>query len=88
VAIGDAGRQQARRVAAELRREGFSTDLDHDDRGLKAQFRAANNAAAKRVVVIGEKEMESRRYTVKEMSSGDETQVPFDEIARSLAERR
>jgi histidyl-tRNA synthetase len=88
VAMGDASRQEARRLAAVLRERGFSTDLDHAGRGLKAQFKAANGLGAKHVVVIGDKELAGGRYTVREMSTGDQTQVDFAEIAEFLAAGR
>lgn len=87
VSLGDRARKVARAVAANLRSEGFSTDLDFAGRGVKAQFKAANQLGAEWVVVIGDKEIDTGLYTVKKMSTGDEQQVQPARLAGYLKVR-
>lgn len=72
---GKQGPAQALRVASQLRAAGLSTDLDFDARRTGAQFKAANRAGAKHVVVVGDREVQSGRYTVRDMTSGKETEI-------------
>lgn len=85
VAINVKARKVSFALAAILRSEGFSVDLDFAERGMKAQFKAANLLGAQWVVVLGDKELESGTYTVKRMSSGDEAAVQALRIPAYLA---
>ncbi len=87
VSIGDRGRTAAFSLAAKLREAGFTTDLDYAGRVMKGQFKAANSRGANWVVVIGEKELESGKYTVRQMNTGDEEELPPSRIAGYLAVR-
>jgi histidyl-tRNA synthetase len=86
VSVGDRGRRQALKVASMLRDAGISTDLDFAGRALKGQFKAADRARARWVVVIGDKELDAGRYTVRSMSSGQESSVAADELIGFIAD--
>ena len=88
VSIGERARLVARAVVANLRSEGYATDLDFAGRDVKAQFKAANNLGARWVIVIGDKEIETGLYTVKNMETGEEQQVQPARLAGYLAVRR
>ncbi|MGQ0678447.1 MAG: histidine--tRNA ligase [Actinomycetota bacterium] len=87
VAIGEAARRESFRLAGELRECKLSVDLDFAERSLKGQFKAANASGARRVVVIGDKELESGNYTVKDMASGQETAVARRAVPDFVVER-
>jgi histidyl-tRNA synthetase len=82
---GKQGPAQALRVASELRAAGLSTDLDFDARRTGAQFKAANRAGARHVVVVGDREVQSGRYTVRDMTTGKETEVERSALVDFLA---
>lgn len=75
VRLGEEAKTRGIEVAALLRREGFSVDVDFDDRSVKAQFKAADRSGARAAVIIGQKELEEGKFTVKDMQTGDETTV-------------
>lgn len=87
VTMGDQARTLGFKMAPRLRDAGFSTDLDHAGRSMKGQFKAANSRNAAWVVVIGEKEIEAGKFTVKHMLSGDEESLPPSRIVGYLAVR-
>ena len=87
VTIGDQARTLGFKLAPKLRDAGFSTDLDHAGRAMKGQFKTANNRNAAWVIVIGEKEIEAGKFTVKHMLSGDEEALPPSRIVGYLAVR-
>lgn len=87
VFVAHAGKEQlehALKLASRLRGEGLSTDVDFDSRSLSSQFKAADRIGARHVVVVGERELSSGQYTVREMSSGVETPVPEGELVKFL----
>lgn len=82
--VGRDGFEVAMRLASRLRDQGLRTDLDFEARNLSAQFKAADRGGARHVVVIGEKELASGQFTVREMSSGVETPVTEANLVKFL----
>lgn len=80
VTVGEVVRTQAATMLQNLRRQGISCDMDLLRRSVKAQFREANRQNARYTVVLGEDEIQDQQATVKEMQSGHETTVPFDQL--------
>lgn len=60
-------------MAMRMRRHGISVITDLQYRSLKAQMREANKIGAKTVIVIGEEEMRTKQYKIKNMTDGSET---------------
>ena len=64
----------------QLRSAGLAAEIDYGDRGLRAQMRAANRLNAAYAVIIGEEELASRRAMVRDMASGQQYELPIDDI--------
>ncbi|WP_248515027.1 histidine--tRNA ligase [Salinarchaeum laminariae] len=77
-------RSQAAAVARELRSRGHVVESDVADRGFGAQLDYADSIGAETVVIVGEQDLESNEYTIKDMDSGDQTTVPVDEFPGDL----
>jgi histidyl-tRNA synthetase len=71
-------------LARELRRAGLSVELGDGSFRLKKSFEAADKAA-RRIVILGEDELQSGILTVKDFASGTQTKVPRAELAAFLA---
>ena len=84
VALGDAARQPAHRLARDLRRAELTALIDYGDCSMKAQMRRANRTCARHVLILGEDELARGSVTVKDMSSGGETLVGRDDVVRKL----
>lgn len=61
-------------------RNSFRVDMDVTGKSVKAQFRKADKAGARVVVIFGSEEMKSGSVKVKDMENGDEVLVPIDGI--------
>lgn len=68
-------------LLAELRRSGIKAERDLNGRSPKAQMKYAGKLNAPLVLIIGESEMEGGYYTIKDMSSGEQSQAPAGQIA-------
>ncbi|MEI6797329.1 MAG: histidine--tRNA ligase [Methanomassiliicoccales archaeon] len=88
VATSDAMRPTAFQVVAELRRSGLMADVDLMRRSLGKNFKYADAVHVRRVVIIGEKEMEQGSATIRDMATGQQTLVPLEELARALLKMR
>ncbi len=71
-------------LARELRRAGLSIELGDGSFRLKKSFEAADKTA-RRIVILGEDELQSGILTVKDFSTGNQTKVPRAELAAHLA---
>ena len=83
--MGDAGKMAALKLMKELRDADISVQMDVMGRNLKNQFKHANRIGAAKPIVIGESELESGMLTIKDMESGEQTEVAMDQIAAELA---
>jgi len=73
VAIGgEAARPQALRIAQLLRQSGFSAAYLFRPTGFGKQFKEANRSGARVVVSVGEREVETGQFPVKDLSTGDQ----------------
>ena len=82
--MGDAERQKAFELVNGLRKLGFSADTDHVGRSVKANFKYAGKTEAKHVLVIGENELKTGKGNIKEMATGEQTEVTL--TANDIAE--
>jgi len=85
--LGDAAMSIALQLAQELRENGVKTDLEFKGRGLRAQMRTANKLNAQYVVMIGEDEISNGTATVRDMGSGDQQSVAFQQLAEVMREK-
>ncbi len=87
VTMGDAARRAVFGTLNALRRAGLAADTDYEGRSLKAQMRTANKLGARFVTVVGDDELASGAFKVKEMTTGNETTVEgIDALVASLLE--
>ena len=68
----------------DLRVAGVAVQMDVMGRNFKNQFKLANRCGAARTVIIGESELESGMLQVKDMESGEQTEVSIDRIFDEL----
>ncbi|MBR6391762.1 MAG: histidine--tRNA ligase [Eubacterium sp.] len=74
-AMGEKAKLKAVEIAKDMRAEGFAVTYDLNDRGLRAQMKYADKTGAKFNVVIGDDEVEKGVAVLKNMESGEESEV-------------
>lgn len=84
VAMGDAPRQEAFVLAQRLRAAGLATGIDNLARSFKAQFKYADKTGARQCIIIGENELASGVYLIKDMRAGGQREVEPSHIEREL----
>lgn len=80
IATNEAWEAPAMRFLNDLRIEGIRSDKDYSSRSFKAQMKYADKLGARLVVIIGEDEAANNYYTVKDMATGQQEQVPQADI--------
>ncbi len=86
-ALGDAARSRALEIALAMRQAGLRTELDYEDRSLKAQMRTAQRSGAQYVVILGDDELAAGRAAVRKMATGEQSEVPLTGIVQWLEGR-
>jgi histidyl-tRNA synthetase len=81
---GDAAFKKALHIACELRQKHRTCYLDFSGGSLKSQMRLANKIDAAHVLIIGEEELTSDRYTIKKMEDSSQWEVTLSELASYL----
>ena len=64
-------------IANKLRKEGTNTEIYLNNKKLKAKFKYADKLEIPYVIVIGEDEIQTRKYTLKNMDTGEEQKIEF-----------
>jgi histidyl-tRNA synthetase len=67
---------EAARVADELRERGLAVELSDESFRLKKQFETAERIGARFVIIVGENELKSDEFAVKDVTSGEQVSVP------------
>jgi histidyl-tRNA synthetase len=68
-------------LASELRKKGLNAAVDLTDRKVSAQVKTADKEKIPFVVVVGEEEVKSGKYKVKNLKGSEESLVDKSEIA-------
>lgn len=85
--MGEASLAPASTLARELRRAGLSVEIEYETAKLKKSLGLASKRGARFAVIIGEGELATGRYQVKDMSTGQQKEVERDRVAEYLKER-
>jgi histidyl-tRNA synthetase len=67
-------------LASRLRKEGISCAMDFENRNLKSSMKLADKSNAKHALIIGENELAKGRFVLRDMSSGEQTEVTEAEL--------
>lgn len=87
VVIGETMRG-AMRLADELRAEGVNVELDITDRKLDKQLKTAAKKAIPYMLFVGEKELDSEVYPLKNTISGEEKRLSVARIVSTIRDHR
>lgn len=80
--------EEIMRLAAQLRAHGLRTGVYLGSSGkLAKQMKWANDQRARAVVLFGPAEQETGVATVRDMASGEQSQIPLADLASTLATR-
>ena len=82
--MGDKAKAFALTLMHELRLKGVAVQMDVMGRNFKNQFKFANRVGASKTVIIGENELETGKLQIKDMESGEQTEVSIDSIVDEL----
>ena len=81
--IGDK-RHEAWRIIAKLRSKGYSANISYKMGGLSKQLKEASTQNANKCIIIGEEELKDGKISIKNMTTGEQELVNYDEFLSGL----
>lgn len=84
VTIGDVA-SDAQDVAQELRTLGINVAVDLSNRKLEKQIKTADKKGIKNILFVGEEELRSQKFKLKNLETGAEQTLSVEEIAEKLS---
>lgn len=85
VTIGENARTWALNHLPKLRKHDISAAMDYMGRSVKAQMKDADRENAKYTIIVGDNELNEKKFTLRDMKASKEESISFDEILNRLA---
>lgn len=86
IPLGEAAVSVVQKLVYDLRKQYINADTDHMRRGLKAQMRYADKLHARYTIVIGDNEIAQNKGKIKNMQTGEQTEIDLAALADFLKE--
>ena len=88
VTMGDEAREMAVKLATRFREDGYAVEYDLVGRKLKQQMNYADKIRARFVIVLGENEISAGTAKLKNMTTGEQTDITLGEdMVEAFAEQ-
>ena len=84
VNLGECEQLASMRLISELRNKGISAEIYPESAKMKKQMEYANRRGIPYVVIIGSNELERKVATLKDMRSGEQRELSFEELVATL----
>jgi histidyl-tRNA synthetase len=85
VPLGAGAEEAALGIAVRLRRAGIACEMAYKG-NMKKRMQKASASGARYAIILGEDELSQGVAAVKDMASGEQSNVPLDRLAEALAE--
>jgi len=80
VPLGGKALGKALSLAQKIRALGISAEMDLMERNISKNLEYANKKGIPFVILLGEKELKEKKFTLKEMKSGKQREIKFSEL--------
>ena len=85
--MGKEAKLYGQKIMRELRKEGIKAQMDDLQRNFKGQFKYADRIGASYTIVIGDNELQNGAANLKNMETGEQVEVKFEDLAKAIKER-
>ena len=82
--IGERARTHSFELARRLREAGICAVVDLEGRKLKKSLAVANSLAARHALIIGDNEIDSSSYVLRDMTTGEQTNLSESDLIATL----
>ncbi len=85
-ALGERAEKQAFSWAHKWRKMGLWIEFEYASKGLKAQMKRADKLGAKRVLIVGDNELDSGKVVLRDMSTKEQVEIEIAGLEDKLRE--
>jgi len=75
-------KEESMKILQKLRLESIKCDMDMNDRSISKNLEYANQLGIKYVLIVGKKELEENKFTLRNMETGIEEKLKIEEIIK------
>ena len=83
-ALGESADRASFKWVAELRKTGIWVELDYASKGLKSQMKKAGRLGVRKVLIVGDDELDSGRGILRDMLTKEQAKVDLKEIVEII----
>ena len=87
VGLGEEAEKKVFKWANDLRRSGLWVETEYASKGLKAQMKKADRLGAKKVLIVGDDELDTGRAVLRDMNTKVQEDVNLDDPVTHLKKR-
>lgn len=87
IALGDKAFDKTFLWTNSLRKEGISIEMEYAAKSLKAQMKKADKLNAKRVLIVGEDELNKGQVLLRDMETKEQQEIPVEDIIQNLIKK-
>ena len=84
VSLGEKAKSISFNLVHRLRSGGLSVERDYDGSSIKSQMRKANKSESRFALIIGENEIKSGKYQLKNMQDGTQSNIAADSCVEEI----
>jgi histidyl-tRNA synthetase len=84
ITLGEAAKSTGLKLLNQLRKSGIPCDTDYLNKSLKGAMRAANDAGAGRVLILGDDELKNNTISLRDMSNSSQKEVALQNLIEEL----
>jgi len=84
ITLGEPAKSAGVKILNQLRASGIPSEMDYLGRSLKAAMRAANDASARYVLILGEDELKKNVISLKDMSNSTQKEINLEDLTKEL----
>jgi histidyl-tRNA synthetase len=84
ITLGETAKLAGLKILSQLRNSGIPCDTDYLSKSLKGAMRAANDAGADRVLILGDNELKNNIISLKNMSDSSQKEVALHNLIEEL----
>lgn len=85
--LGERAYDEGFKILRRLRKAHLSSDIDYQQKSLKAQMRYADKLGAKFVVILGEDELKENAAVIRDMRDSSQKTVSLDRLVETIKDK-
>ena len=78
--VSDTEKETAALITQNLRLNGFTTETDYLNKGLKGEFKSADRFKAKFLIILNDEDLEKNEVNVKDNITKEEEKVNINDL--------